>query len=293
MSEAPGWFTRAIAEEPEDIAISVAGAMLEALRWGETGRRGLLMLHGNGAHAHWWRPFAPFFTPQWRVGAFSWSGMGGSDRRARYDFAIHTREVLEGTEALGLFDGGEKPWIVAHSFGAIPALFAVAGEQGARFGGLIIVDSGYRPKPLVDPFEGRETWSNPGYATRAEGAARFKLRPEQLCSNPWMLDFIAKRSLSLRADGRWHWSFDPAADPMRGLADDAEVMAAVAGSRCPIAYVYGDSSVLMTPEMVALNRKVASAGTPLVEIPGAAHHLMLDQPVAFIAALRALLPPQG
>lgn len=290
MSEMPSWFTDAMSETPQELTIPVAGASLQGLAWGERGRRGLLLLHGNGAHVHWWRPFAPFFSREWRVGAFSWSGMGGSDRRSSYDFAIHTEEVLAASEALGMFEGGEAPWIVAHSFGAMPALMAVSGPHGARFGGLIVVDSGYRPPPEVDPFKGRAPWSNPGYATREEGAARFQLRPEQHCPNPWMLDFIASHSLTRREDGRWHWSFDPDADRMRGLACDSTVRAAITGARCSLAFVYGDRSALMTPEIVALNRALAAPGTPFVEMPQAAHHLMLDQPLAFVSVLRALLP---
>jgi pimeloyl-ACP methyl ester carboxylesterase len=30
-------------------------------------------------------------------------------------------------------------------------------------------------------------------------------------------------------------------------------------------------------------------GSPYVEIPEAEHHVMIDQPIAFVAALRALL----
>jgi pimeloyl-ACP methyl ester carboxylesterase len=290
MSGAPEWFERAIAVEPEHGSVTVDGAALETMSWGKAGARGLLLLHGNGAHVHWWRPFAPFFADDWRVGALSWSGMGGSERRSHYDFAVHQREVEEGAEALGLFDGPEKPWIVAHSFGAIPALFAVAAAGGTRFGGLIVVDSGYRPAPPTDPFRDRPAWRNPGYASREEGAARFRLSPAQDCSNRWMVDFIAARSLTLRDDGRWHWSFDPEADPVRGLAEADAVDAATRGAHCPLAYVYGQTSSLMSPELIAINRAMAPKGTPFVEIPDAAHHLMLDQPVAFVTALRALLP---
>ncbi|WP_242124005.1 alpha/beta hydrolase [Sphingobium sp. Sx8-8] len=290
MTQAPGWFEEALAQEPERGTAVVDGCTLETMAWGKAGDPGLLLLHGNGAHVHWWRPFAPFFAEGTRVGAFSWSGMGGSERRTHYDFDLHRREIWAASEAMGLFDHQARPWIVAHSFGAIPALFAVSGEGGDRFGGLVIVDSGYRPNPAVSPFEDRPQWTNPGYATLAEGAVRFRLRPEQPCPNDWMLDFIAAHSLDLRADGRWHWSFDPAADRMRGLASGEDVAAAIRGARCPLAYVWGEHSALMTPDMMAMNRDIAAPGTPFVEIPGAAHHLMLDQPVAFIAAIRALVP---
>jgi pimeloyl-ACP methyl ester carboxylesterase len=36
-------------------------------------------------------------------------------------------------------------------------------------------------------------------------------------------------------------------------------------------------------------RSIAPPGSPGIEIPDADHHLMLDQPLAFVAALRGLL----
>jgi pimeloyl-ACP methyl ester carboxylesterase len=35
--------------------------------------------------------------------------------------------------------------------------------------------------------------------------------------------------------------------------------------------------------------KMAPKGTPKIEIPDAEHHVMIDQPLAFVAALRGLL----
>jgi pimeloyl-ACP methyl ester carboxylesterase len=34
---------------------------------------------------------------------------------------------------------------------------------------------------------------------------------------------------------------------------------------------------------------LAPPGSPLVEVPDADHHVMIDQPLAFVAALRGLL----
>ena len=77
----PAWFDAAIAQAPERTMITVEGANIELLTWGEVGKPGLLLLHGNGAHADWWSFIAPFFAKDWRVAAISWSGMGGSDWR--------------------------------------------------------------------------------------------------------------------------------------------------------------------------------------------------------------------
>ena len=285
----PAWFLGAIGTAPERGAIEVAGTAIETLAWGMRGRRGLLMLHGAGSHADWWCPFAPFLAADRRVGAISWSGMGRSGWRDTYSLELHRRELIEGADALGLFDGDAKPWIVAHSFGSLPALQVAASAAGERFGGLIVVDNGARPARLSSPFAGRSAWANQGYASLAEGVGRFRLRPPQPCDNGFLLDFIAMRSLVERDDGRWHWCFDPDGDAKRADTHMEGTGPIVAAARIPLVFLWGQHSSLMEPDIVALTRDRAPPGTRFVEMPEAAHHLMLDQPIAFVTALRALL----
>ena len=45
----------------------------------------------------------------------------------------------------------------------------------------------------------------------------------------------------------------------------------------------------MTPARRALLRRVTPLGTPWIEIPDAGHHVMVDQPLALVAALRTQL----
>jgi pimeloyl-ACP methyl ester carboxylesterase len=56
-----------------------------------------------------------------------------------------------------------------------------------------------------------------------------------------------------------------------------------------MAIIHGERSSVMTPESVAFTRALLPTGTACVEIAAAHHHLMLDQPLAFVAAVRALL----
>lgn len=139
---APPWFTAAMADAPEVSTISVDGAAIEVLTWGERGKPGLLFLHGNGAHAGWWRFIAPFFAGQYRVVAFSWSGMGGSDHRASYSVRTFVDEIFAVITATGLADAG-PPLVVGHSFGGFPMMAAVKA-RGAEFAAAVIVDTPFR-----------------------------------------------------------------------------------------------------------------------------------------------------
>src|SRR3712207_1216548 len=114
---APAWFDQALADAPERGFTVAAGVRIETFTWGERGRPGLLFLHGNGARADWWSFIAPFFSCEYRCAAFSWSGMGGSDRRERYSFDIFVEEAMTVAEATGLFESGTRPVFIGHSFG--------------------------------------------------------------------------------------------------------------------------------------------------------------------------------
>jgi pimeloyl-ACP methyl ester carboxylesterase len=60
-------------------------------------------------------------------------------------------------------------------------------------------------------------------------------------------------------------------------------------TRCRIALMRGELSELMPHEVGEYMFNVLGRQAPVVEIPQARHHVMLDQPIAFISALRALL----
>jgi pimeloyl-ACP methyl ester carboxylesterase len=285
----PQWFSRNIAVAPERGRVEVDGCSIETLAWGDPAKRGLLLAHGLGANAEWWLPFAPFFADEWRVGALSFSGMGRSGWRDCYDMPTCAREMAACADALGLFDGGEKPWLVAHSMGGIAAIYLAASQVGARFGGIVLVDSGTVPsEDRVTISPGPRT-PHPGFASRADGVARFRLRPPQGGVPGWFMEFLAEKSLYQREDGRWYWHFDPNGDANRGTEFVGALSDLLPRARCPLAFVWGEDSVLMTQGSKDLNRAVAPSGTRFVEIPTAHHLLMLDQPEAFVTALRVLL----
>ena len=63
----------------------------------------------------------------------------------------------------------------------------------------------------------------------------------------------------------------------------------LASTRCRVALLRGERSVVVPPETGEYMYELLSRSAPLVEIPEAYHHLLLDRPLAFVAAVRALL----
>jgi pimeloyl-ACP methyl ester carboxylesterase len=82
------------------------------------------------------------------------------------------------------------------------------------------------------------------------------------------------------------WKFDPRVFKRISTDVMSDYLASV---RCRIALMRGELSVVVPPETSEYMVELLERNAPLVEIPEAYHHLLLDQPLAFIAALRALL----
>ena len=288
---APAWFREALTIAPARSFHRVEGAQIEALTWGERGRPGILFLHGNAAHADWWSFIAPLFAQEHRVTAISWSGMGGSDWREAYSLDLFVAEAFAAAEATGLFAAAMPPVFVGHSFGGLPTA-ACAARRGQELRAAVIVDSPFWPaaraKEQHERIRNRRGQGpSPVYRSVAAALARFRLLPAQPCDNLFIVDYIARRSLKeIAARNGWTWRFDPYLWRRYQMSNPADELAA---ATCPIAIIRGSRSKVMTEETAAFAHSIAPAGSPLVVVPEAHHHVMIDQPLAFVTALRALL----
>ena len=291
---APVWFEHAIAHQPERSFVDVDGAAIEMLTWGERGKPGLLFLHGNGAHADWWSFIAPFFAEEFRCAAISWSGMGRSGWRERYSIEGFGAEALACAEAAGLFEPREKPVVIAHSFGG-SITSALAAAHGDQLKAAIIVDSGARPPERQWRGPPQRTKPSRVSPTLEEALTRFRLMPPQDCQNHFIVDYIAREALhpAPLEDGSgeqgWTWRFDPFIWSKMDFSGAWESGALLAAAKCRLAFVWGQQSKLMQDDVIDYSRAHAAFGTPFVAVPEAEHHVLLDQPLALVAALRAVI----
>ena len=278
----PAWFDKAMAHTPDEQTLTVNGGTVETLVWGDKRLPGIMLLHGNAAHASVWRPVAPFLAGSHRVVAFSWPGMGGSGWRPKYDLSDYTDDLICVAEQTGLFDQKQKPLIVAHSVAGGPGVLA-AHRHGERLRGVVIVDSGFRA-----PENDHRVWSDPRphhiYPTLQDALARFRFAPTQPAANAFIADMIARRSL-IKVDSGWTWQFDPALWRRLRLSS---VWSELAEPHCPMAFISGEHSKVTHGLMDSIMAHVPDE-SPHIVIPDAHHHLMVDQPLAFVAVLRALL----
>ena len=292
MPPAPDWFRQALADAPDRCFVTVQGAPIEVLAWGATGAPGLLLLHGNSAHADWYSFVAPLLKAGRRVVAMSFSGMGGSGWRTQYSVAQWADEALAVAESTGLFDAPVPPVVAAHSFGGF-VLMNLASRHGQRLGRAVIVDTPLRPPARAEARRSRPELlrSAKVYASEAEALQRFRLLPPQGCAHPFIADLIARRGLKQTTgpDGQpgWVWRFDPFLFRHFAFGRPLKELRA---AQCPVTLVRGGRSRLVTAELMQLALQHAPAGTPLREVPDADHHVMVDQPLAFAGLLAELVP---
>ena len=103
--------------------------------------------------------------------------------------------------------------------------------------------------------------------------------PPQPCENEYILDFISEKSLRA-VEGGVTWKFDPT---VFVLARAEAMHEHLANVRCRVALMRGEHSYVVPPETGEYMYQLLRRNAPLVEIPDAHHHLILDQPLAFIA----------
>ena len=272
----PSWFTGALARAPEHRDVEVAGARVHYRVWGEPDRPGLVLVHGGAAHSGWWDHVAPLLGTH-RVVAVDLTGHGDSDHRDGYDMRQWAREVL----AVAAAEDLDRPVVVGHSMGGWVAV-TVGVEQPDAVAAVAYVDSPLNDQPPEEARVRERRRPRRLYPSLAEGVAHFRTLPAQDVLLPYVREHVAGESLRA-VEGGWAWKFDPQFFGNRLLLRDLlpQLGVPVALFRCE----HG----LVSPAMAAEMAGLVPGALPVVDLPDAGHHPMLDQPLALVTGLRTLL----
>jgi pimeloyl-ACP methyl ester carboxylesterase len=257
--------------------VSLDGVRLHALHWGEGRPRKLILLHGGGANAHWWDHVAPALAEHFHVVALDFRGHGDSDypEETRIGAWSDDLDALLEHVVSGPFA------VMGHSMGGAIALehAAIRNDVSA----LVAVDVSRGAAPRSRRAARLALALRRSYESREEAVRRYRFLPSSAHASEAIRRHIADHSVREEEGGRFGFKFDPRwfGLPPRPRPDLARV-------RCPTLVVRGSESPMLTPEGAdELLAELPDASA--VVIGGAGHHVHLDQPAAFLAAVLPFL----
>ena len=284
LPDSPAWFRRALDVPFTDATVDVDGP-IHSLAWGAPNRRGLVFVHGGGAHSHWWTHVAATFAEEFRVIALDLSGHGDSTHREQYTLEQWTDEVIAVAEA-GRISG--PPVVIGHSMGGFVTI-ATAARHANRLSGVIVCDSPVtEPDPEIGAYHLREAFGQPRtYESVEEAVARFRTVPAQPHYLDYVMDHVARRSLKPVDDG-FQWKFDRRIFEQFGAGMRSIALPYLDDVTCRLAVLKSEYG-LVTDDIGASMYDQLGRVTPIIEIPEAGHHAMLDQPLILLTAIRTLL----
>jgi pimeloyl-ACP methyl ester carboxylesterase len=284
MTDAPDWYTRAISRQPELGEREVAGARIASRAWqseadaaADSVEEGIILVHGGAAHARWWDHIAPLLTARHRVVALDLSGHGDSDHRSAYHLDLWAEEVLAVADEFAT-----PPTLVGHSMGGMVSIRA-ASIAPERLNGAIIVDTPVSVPTPEDSAASDKLAFGPKrrYATREQLVARFRPIPQQPTLD-YIEHYVAEHSVR-EEGGEWMWKFDPLIFARAALPPSF-----LARLDCRVAFFRGENG-MVDRAMEEVIYDGLGRVAPVIEIPEAGHHIMLDQPLALVTGIRTLL----
>lgn len=248
-----------------------ASLRLHYLLWPGGGRSTpVVLLHGGGAHAHWWRHMAQDLAGSLGdVAALDQRGHGDSDHSPS---GCYEREAIRG-DVVSMIDslGGEVD-LVGASLGGIIGIGLAAAGAGVRR--LVVIDSPPELPELVAGPGGLNLFANTRtYGSLEEAVANFRPFPPGSCADPALISAVAMRSYRDMGDGQWRAKFDTRMFAGRSGYSLYPLLERIS---CPTLYVRGEHSQIVDQQTA---ERIVSMipDAELVTMPGAHHHVHLDQ----------------
>ena len=277
----------ALLEIGQRIFVGACGNRLVADAGGDPYAAPVLLLHGGGQTRHsWGQAQRELIAAGYYVVSLDARGHGESDwvDSGEYSLAAHVADLALVARTLG------RPALVGASMGGVSSLVA-CGDYPELASALVLVDVTPRLQPEGVAHIRRFMTANPDGFARIEDAAEAVAAYTPHRPRPTSLDGLRK-NLRLRADGRWHWHWDPrtiGGEFAPKLANMTERMLEAAGRiAIPALLVRGKQSDVVGAEGVAeLCARIPQL--EFIDIEGAGHMIAGDRNDAFNDAVTDFL----
>ena len=248
--------------------------------WGPAhATKAVVLVHGGSANMRWWDHIAPMLGPERRVVALDLSGHGDSARRSSYSLDEWSAEVVAAATMPGM---PGKPTLVGHSMGGFVALNCGV-RHAEQIGGVVVLDSPVRDltpeqkEALAKRAFGRSR-SIRTRPPRWHGSGRYPSRRtacRTYCGTSRRNRYARLATAGAGSSTRTY----SGAEPLPNLLPEVDTRVALFRSECG----------LVTPEIGEQMYEWLGRRAPVIELPLAGHHPMLDQPLPLIVALRTIL----
>jgi pimeloyl-ACP methyl ester carboxylesterase len=155
--------------------------------------------------------------------------------------------------------------------------------------GVIVVDSPVAaPDPEVGQARAGQAFGAPKvYPTPDEALGRFRTVPPQQRYLGYVMHHVSRRSLT-PVEGGWSWKFDHNLFNAFTTSIRAVALPYLPEVRCRFALLRSENG-LVTEGLADSMYEMLGRRAPVVELPEAGHHPMLDEPLVLTTAIRALL----
>ncbi len=272
-------------DQPEGIFVEGdTGHRIHVQDWGGTGTP-MLLLHGLGAHTHWWDPVIPALKGSFRIVAMDLRGHGESNwtEPPRYTVPNYTWDI----EHVRRHFGWNSFLLAGHSLGARVCVHYARNHHG-RVKRLLLLDFLAAIRQAEDnKYERKMKRRQPTYANQERMIRNFHLQPAGTLASRATLDSIGENSVRQLENGRWTWKFDWRAFYM----EYPPIWEELAGLELPILVLRGEKSAVM-PRSAYDKVLDAIPNARGIEIRGAYHHITLDSPMSVARhMLEFSLPP--
>jgi proline iminopeptidase len=262
----------------------------------------IVFLHGRSGSHRYFLPHMQPLADEYQLVFYDQRGTGSSDGKIDLK-AISIDQFVEDLEALRLAFGFEKMSVLAHSSGAVIALF-YAFKYQAHLDKLILVD----PLPLATTFVAQQL------QTLKQRVERLSPQAQQLlnttCQRSGSTLSAEQRAECLKLDADLRFSDPTKAATMdttleKNTAQNASIIESLLTTslrrkqadieanltmiKVPTLIIHGDFDPIPIASSEYIQQRISTS--QLVEVKQSGHFPFVEQPEPFVSAVRAFLRP--
>ena len=275
-----------MSQMPSQQSAFINGLNLAYYEWGNPGTPSLICLHSHTNSAASWREFAEYASSDYHVYAIDQRGHGNSewasDGYAREKFDQDLSEFIEqkklaDVSLVGCSMGGWHSILYTHL-------------NPKMVNKIVMVD--IAPEPSQERLNAPPSPPTPMYFNEVDDVFNWLRSGNPFASDARLLEETKSR-IKQTESGQWTWKaelegFD---NPLPDMTSESLIKGywnAIKSIECPIYEIRGAESGLVSDEVLTKMEKIGK-DVSSTDVERAGHVVMVDQPEAFIEAIKSFL----